>query len=116
MIQVRNKTQIIGGVLIMILSVFGTISNVSIWSIMLFLVSVYMILDGILDHKAAILSIMFGFVMLISVFIWLITQNASLSSLDVITCFITSILFLVLGMGVFLGFVHEKWLNWYNWN
>jgi hypothetical protein len=49
-----------------------------------------------------------GFAILVSTFIWIITQKVSLLPLDILVGIITGIFFLIWGMLTRLGFLSEK--------
>ncbi len=73
------------------------------------LLSIYLILDGILNQKTKILAISLGFALLIS-FIWLIAQKA-LSQLDLIFGFIVVLYTNITGIMIYLGVLSEKWIR-----
>ncbi len=100
------------GILLFVFLLLGLfVSNqIDLSYIYLLLLSFYFILNGF-GVKTAIVNIIFGFTMLITVFIWVITQEASLSSFDVIGGIIAGILAIVLGTAVSLGILSEKWIK-----
>jgi len=85
--------------------------NMSLIRLNLFLFSIYIILDGIFYNKSGLLSILIGLAILASAFIWLITQNVYLYSLDVVVSIITGLMGLLLGIMVYSGHVSEKWIR-----
>jgi len=69
---------------------------------------IYLILSSILERNQAALSILLSIAILMSVFIWLITQKASLSSKDVVVGIIMALIFLILGLITHLSLLPEK--------
>lgn len=99
------------GSLLLVFSLGQFVSNqIDLSDIYLLLLSFYFILSGF-GVKTEIVNIIFGFTMLITVFIWVITQEATLSSFDVIIGIIAGICFIVLGTAVSLGILSEKWIK-----
>ncbi len=113
MIKIRNKSSIALGIFLALITAVGMALNNQIYLLAVFLLlfSVYLVLDGIFYHKTAILYILLGFTTLISVFVWLITQKTYLLSADVVIGIIIALVALLLGIGVFLGLLSEKWIH-----
>ena len=112
LVKIRSRFSVALGILLFVFLLLGLfVSNqIDLTYIYALLFSFFFILNGF-EGKTAIVNIIFGFALLITVFIWLITQEASLSSFDVIIGIITGILAIVLGTAVSLGILSEKWIK-----
>jgi len=111
LVKIRSRFSVALGILWLVISLGQFASNqIDLLTIYVFLLSFYFILNGF-EGKTVIVDIIFGFAILITVFIWLITQEASLSSFDVIIGIITGILAIALGTAVSLGILSEKWIK-----
>lgn len=109
MVQIRSKLTVFLGLLLTIL--LALFIDMSLIKFIMILISINLILDGIFYHKAALLSILFGFVILASVFIWLITQNAYFYSVEVVDCIASGIISLLLSILVHSSRISEKWIH-----
>lgn|GEM_PF-3216320 len=109
MVRIRDTGQFALGLLFVFPTVYLTALgySISFISIYFLLAGTYSICDSILEHKTVLLCILFGFTMLISVFIWIITQNTPLLSKEVLIGIISGILLFILGIMVHLGFISE---------
>lgn len=110
LVKIRDVGEFAFGLLL----VYGTVSiiffgySISIINIIFLLGGVFLIFESILKHKTAILYLSLGFAILVSTFIWIITQKVSLLPLDILVGIITGIFFLIWGMLTRLGFLSEK--------
>ena len=110
MIKIRNKGSIVTGVIILLLLAPIVLNNsVSFSVIAMILISLYIILNGILNNKTKILSIFLGFAMLIS-FILFVTQK-TLSPIDMTFGVIIVLIYLIVGIMIYFGVLPEKWMS-----
>jgi hypothetical protein len=110
LIKIRNKGSIVIGVIILLLLAPSVLNNsVSFSVIAMILISIYIILNGILNNKTKILSISLGFAMLIS-FILFVTQK-TLSPIDTTFGVIIALIYLIMGIMIYFGVLPEKWIN-----
>ncbi len=78
--------------------------------IIILLGGINLIFSNILERGQAILSISLGIVALISVYIWLTTQNADLLSKEVIIGICGALFFFIYGIMIRLGLLPEKFI------
>jgi hypothetical protein len=110
-VKINNKTAVAFGIFFAIISIIRIFSTgLDIFYIFWFIASIYIILGGIFEPNRGILFILLGFSMLIVGFIWIITQNLALSHPDVVFIIIIPIISLVVGIGLLIGIIPEKWM------
>ena len=110
MVKIRDTGQFAMGLFFVFPTVYLTILGIPIdlVFIIFLLGGIYLIISSILEREQAILSILLGIAILISVFAWLITQKAALLSKDVVGGIIMALFFFILGIITHLGFLPEK--------
>ena len=110
MVKIKDSGLFAAGLLFLLPVTFLTVlgMQISLINLILLLGGIYLILCSIFEHKQAILSIFLATAILISVFIWLISQNVPLTSKDVLLGIITAIGFYILGIITYLGILPVK--------
>ena len=110
LVKIRDVGEFAFGLLL----VYGTVSiiffgySISLINIIFLLGGIFLIFESILKHKTAILHLSLGFAIVVSTFIWIITQKVSLLSSEILVGIITGIFFLIWGILTRLGFLSEK--------
>ncbi len=108
MAKIRDVGKFAFGLLLM----YGTISiiifgySISLINIIFLLGGIFLIFESILEHKTEILYLSLGFAILISAFIWIITQSAFLSKESLIGITM-GISFFILGIRIHSGYISE---------
>jgi hypothetical protein len=95
------------GVLTVMLFLISNYPKFSIENIMGVLIGVYIIGYGIQNHQSAILNILIGITILISILIWNLFQT--IPAIGMIVFLITSALFIASGLLVYSGHFPKKW-------
>lgn len=115
MVKIRNARSVALGLLATTCFVFGymnSTSQINPFGFFLICYSIFFILNGIVeDHQKALIYIIVGVLMLISLLIMVFIQNRSITSLEIVVFTLISILSLVAGIGVQLGFLPTKLLK-----
>lgn len=112
MIKVRNAGSVALGLLAATCFVFGymnSTSPINPFGFFLICYSILFILNGIVeDQQKALIYIIVGVLMLISLLIMVFIQNRSITSMDIIVFSLVTILSLAIGIGDHLGFLLLK--------
>lgn len=111
MVRVINRGQFASGIFFVFATVYPVVLGyypISFVNIYFLLAGIFLIFNSILESKITILHMLFGFILLISVFIWIIIQNAPSLSKEILMGIITGIIFLILGIIGHLGYLSEE--------
>ena len=115
MIKTQNRKwsplQVGLGILIMILFI-PYYQNLDLTVIYGVLFSIYLIITGIYQHKSGISEIIFGSVLLVCSLIWVLINKLSFTSFETIFLLIITLLFIIGGIFVYLGYIPEKWFKY----
>lgn len=115
MIKTQNRKwsplQVGLGILIMILFI-PYYQNLDLTVIYGILFSIYLIITGIYQHKSGISEIIFGSVLLACSLIWVLINKLSFTSFETIFFLIITLLFIIGGIFVYLGYIPEKWFKY----
>lgn len=115
MIKVRNTGSLAFGLFAATYFVFLNLNSpnqIDHFSVFLLFYSTFFILNGLLeDKKTPTIYMIIGVLMLIYLLIMVLVQNKSLTTLDIVVFSVMSILSLLVGVGVHLGFLPKKLLK-----